>query len=133
MFGLAVLQYRGQSAAPIDHRFGARPEGTYGTLDACFDAPDLVKHVLCDHAGINVTYLADGDAAAARAICNATGARLVFVPGERHAMTVSSCALRPLPMPDSALCSGSSMHWSAKLRSRYWQCVTSDSAEASSA
>ena len=60
-FKINTIQYDGDPGAPVSYPSGdARQYAQMGvthTLDQVFRAPDVIKHVLCDHAAVNKTFV----------------------------------------------------------------------------
>ena len=60
-YKINTIQYDGDPGAPISYPSGdARQYSQMGvthTLDQVFRAPEVIKHVLCDHAAVNKTFV----------------------------------------------------------------------------
>jgi hypothetical protein len=91
-FKFNINVFKGNKNEPIRHDFrSAEAAGAIASFDALFDAPVIVKKVLCDNAGVNKVYLVASDDDADK-VFNGSGCTLVYAPGKRHAKTQSKCA-----------------------------------------
>lgn len=80
-----VAYYHGDSAAPLPHPVGRGTDfarfGAIATLDECFQAPGLVKHVLNDNARISSAFvLGDANANWEGLFAAAPRASVAFTP-----------------------------------------------------
>lgn len=90
--GVAVINYTDNPDGPIAYTKGEATThahlGVMNTLDKVFEAPMVIKHVLCDHARLNQAYTVKADGNVER-IFRETNLDMLWSPENQHAKTTS--------------------------------------------
>lgn len=96
-----VISFSGNALAPLARPVGTQESnahaGTLMALDATFECPAIVKHVLAEESAITAAFLIASDADADR-VYESTPVRILYAPQRAHRKTVSRCRPPWLPL-----------------------------------